>query len=122
MNPLTFSTKRSSILSMRIHKVPGKGVYARVGDFHGPMAESPQKAIDSLNRVLESYHPLDHTYVRANDGTVFHVHETPSNGWNVFIIGPLGFEGKGFKGGDTRGLALERAKEEAILSHGGVIA
>jgi hypothetical protein len=105
---------------VRVYKVPNKGHYARVGDFHGPVEPTPQKAVESLYAELEAYHPLDHTYVRSGDGSVLHVHQTPSHGWNIYIIHPEGYNGDGIGVQGTRAEAVARAQEWAE-EHGGLV-
>ncbi len=105
---------------MRVHKIP-EGYYARVGDFFGKVAENPSKALEALDKELEAYHPLDHTYVRCVDGTVLHVGQTPSHGFNIYVIPPTGYKGEGVGVQGTRQVALTRALELAVTRFGGLV-
>ena len=75
---------------MKIHKVPNKGVYARIGDFFGPLRKTEKQATEALDRQLENYKPLNHKYLRANDGSVFHVFQMPNHDFTINIIRPKG--------------------------------
>lgn len=109
---------------MRVHKdhdKTGKPVfYARVGDFFGPIKSSSGDALKALSDQLDQYHPLNHTYVIAKNGTVLHVLQTPSHGWNVRIIPPTGYKGKGIGVGGTLQQAITKAREWAERHGDGV--
>lgn len=107
---------------MRVIKVPeNKGFYARVGDFFGKLRLSPKEAIDSLNDELERYHPLNHTYVRCQDGTVLHLFQIPSHNWNINIIPPSGYRGAGVGVQGTYKQTVERAAKLAEEKFGGLV-
>jgi hypothetical protein len=104
---------------IKVHKVQ-EGYYARVGDFFGPVKPNANQALEALNSELESYHPLNHTYVRATDGTFFHVFQMPSHKWNYNVIRP---DGKVETGGGVQGTwreAVDQAKQDAVDNFGGV--
>lgn len=105
---------------MHVSKVPGKGFSARVGDFFGPVREDSQKAIKALDEALETFHPLNHVYVRCGDGTVLHLFQIPSHGWNIAIIPPAGYQGKGIGTQATYGEAEARARAWAVKNADGV--
>lgn len=110
---------------MRVHKSPyadgNPGYYARVGDFFGPLARTSQEAIQALDAQLEAYHPLNHTYIRCQDGTVLHLFQVPSHGWNYNIIPPTGYVGDGVRVQGTFKEARMRAREHAEQDFGGVV-
>jgi len=107
---------------MRVIKVPeSKGFYARVGDFFGRLASNPKEAIESLNNELEHYHPLNHTYVRCQDGTVLHLFQIPSHNWNINIIPPTGYRGAGVGVQGTYRQTLDRAIQLAADKFGGLV-
>jgi hypothetical protein len=106
---------------MRVRKVD-QGYYARVGDFFGTVQPSSQEAISALDQELEQFRPLNQHYVVATDGTVLHIFQIPSHGWNVNIITPHGWEGKGMGVHGTYRDAQERALRYAREQCGGVIA
>lgn len=103
------------------HKVPKKGLYARVGDFFGPIRPTQQAALNSLMEQLEAYHPLEHKYIRCGDGTVLHLCQTPSHGWNVYIIPPTGYTGQGVGLQETFTNAVKKAEVLAKEKFGGVV-
>jgi len=105
---------------LRVHKVPGKGFYARVGDFFGPLKEDQPRAIKALDEELESYHPLNHVYLNCVDGTVLHLFQMPSHGWNVYIIPPTGYKGQGIGTHSTYQQAKQKAGEWAQEFAGGI--
>ena len=95
--------------------------YARVGDFFGPLRSNANEALAALDKELEYYHPLNHTYVRCGDGTVLHLLQVPSHGWSYRIIGPAGYEGKGVGVNGTHAECLARAQDHAKREFGGVV-
>ena len=105
---------------MRVHKVDG-GFYARVGDFFGPQAKSSHAALERLNQELENYHPLNHHYIRCGDGTVLHLFQIPSHGWNYAIIPPTGYGGKGRGVKGTFAQAKAVAELQAKEEFGGIV-
>jgi hypothetical protein len=107
---------------MNVTKIGSDKFQARVGDFFGPVADSKQNAVMGLDKQLETYHPLDHHYIRCADGTVLHLFQMPSHGWNYRIIPPTGYTGQGVGTMSTYGEARERAIDHANREFGGVIA
>lgn len=92
---------------MNIHKVIGKGFYARIGDFFGPLRPDAKQAEQALTKELELFHPLDHTYIRCGDGTFIHIYQMVSHGWNYKTIHP---------NGEVGGLGAQtQTKQEIIL-------
>jgi hypothetical protein len=106
---------------MNVSKV-GDKFQARVGDFFGPVKPTRQMAQLGLEQQLETFHPLDHHYIRCGDGTVLHIFEMPSHGWSYRIIPPTGYIGQGVGVMSTFGVAKLRALEHAKKEFGGVVA
>lgn len=106
---------------MTVTKISGDKFQARVGDFFGPIRSTKPDAIAGLYEQLENYHPLTHEYVRCGDGTVLHLFQIPSHGWNIRIIPPTGYIGTG-KGiqESTLGKAQLKAQMLADEKFGGV--
>lgn len=105
---------------VKVHKVK-EGFYARVGDFFGPIQPSAATALEALDKELESYHPLNHTYIRSKDGTMFHVFQMPSHGWNYHVISA---DGRTEPGGGVFGTwrqAVDTAKLAADSQYGGLV-
>jgi hypothetical protein len=107
---------------MNVTKIGNDKYQARVGDFFGPVALNKQDAIKRLDKALETYHPLDHHYIRCGDGTVLHLFQMPSHGWNYRIIPPTGYAGAGIGSLTTFGEAKQRAIQHAEQEFGGVVA
>jgi hypothetical protein len=105
---------------MRVRKVEG-GYYARVGDFFGAAKATTNEAIAALDKELEAYHPLNHTYVRCEDGTVLHVFQIPTAGWSYHIIPPSGDAGQARGGYGTHREAQEGALAYARTTGGGLV-
>lgn len=106
---------------MTVTKIDGGGFQARLGDFFGPIQPSAEEARKGLEKELTLYRPLDHHYIRCGDGTVLHICQVPTHGWNYYIVPPTGFIGEGRKGGPTYQDALTRALTHAGEQFGGVI-
>lgn len=106
---------------MKVRKVD-TGFYARVGDFFGPVKVNAQQAIAALDAELESYHPLNHSYIRCGDGTVLHLFQVPSHGWNYYVIPPTGYKGQGVGVYGTFKEARVKAMLQAVKEFGGVVA
>lgn len=104
---------------MRVTRTNGK-FYARVGDFFGPLRSTANQALEALDKELDHYHPLNHTYLRTKDSTLLHVFQIPSHGWTINIIPSTGYKGEGRAGGDTFGKARLRAIELA-KEYGGLV-
>lgn len=93
---------------------------ARVGDFFGPVRNDKQAALKALSEQLETYKPLNHDYVRCGDGTVLHLFQTPSHGWNFRIIPTQGYVGQGVGVMGTLAETRTKARTYAEQHHGGV--
>ena len=110
---------------MRVMKIPDnkggvRGFVARVGDFFGEEKATANQALKSLDEQLEGFHPLNHSYIRCGDGTVLHLFQIPSHGWNYNIIPPTGYAGAGVGAQATFAEAKRRAIDHAIREFGGL--
>jgi hypothetical protein len=109
---------------MRVMKIPDnngkvRGFVARVGDFFGEERKTANLALKSLDDQLETFHPLNHAYIRCGDGTVLHLFQIPSHGWNYNIIPPSGYAGAGVGVHATYTDARRKAIEHANREFGG---
>lgn len=106
---------------MKVHKVPGKGVYARIGDFFGPLRKTEKQATEALDRALENYKPLSHTYVMTAAGVLLHLYQLPSHDFTIAIVQPDGNKVVEYaKGTNTLAGSITKATELADKRFGGV--